>query len=153
MPEQSRGLTILSEQFPSVKQNPILIVGATPNGSSMLSANNLAKVDALTSWVAKQGHVAEVTSLTSARRRRRTETSASELTKMYTSGTYRQYPALVELVNSTLAVTRLITAYADTEMDSIAGKAVITTCVPRTSRRPRVFGCGGRVPGQRYGLQ
>ena len=111
-----------------MKQNPILIVGTTPDGSSILSADNLAKVDALTSWVAKQGHIVEVTSLTSLPAGEGVpKLSASELTKMYTSGTYRQYPALVELVNSTTrGDTTVITAYADTEMDSVAGKAVIT---------------------------
>ena len=126
--EASRGLAILSEQFPEVKQNPIVIVASTPDGSSILTADNLTKVDALSSWVAKQGRIVEVTSLTSLPAGEgMPKLSARELTKMYTSGAYRQYPALVELVNSTTrGDTTVITAYANTEMESVAGKAVIT---------------------------
>jgi RND superfamily putative drug exporter len=126
--EASRGLTILSEQFPSAKQNPIMIVARTPGGGSILTAGNLAKVEALTSWVAEREHIVAVVSLT------RPPTgegvpklSVSELTVLYTSGAYKQYPVLVELVNSTTRDgTTIITAYPDTQMDSVAGKAVIT---------------------------
>jgi RND superfamily putative drug exporter len=124
----SRGLTILSEQFPSARQNPIQIVATPPDGSNVLTAENLAKVDALTSWIAEREHIVEVISLTRPPASKgMPQLSVSELTVLYTTGAYKQYPALVELVNSTTrGDTTVITAYADTQMDSVAGKAVIT---------------------------
>ena len=126
--EASRGLAILSEQFPSEKQNPIVIVATSSDGSSMLTADNLARVEGITSWVAKQEHIVGVVGLTNPPPGEgMPKLSANELIELYTSGAYKQYPALVELVNTTTrGGTTTITAYADTEMDGVAGKAVIT---------------------------
>ncbi|HEU5199361.1 MAG TPA: MMPL family transporter, partial [Ktedonobacterales bacterium] len=59
-----QGLDILHAQFPATNDNPIYIIAQTPDGSSMLTSDNLARLDNLTHWLRQQPHITGVTSLT-----------------------------------------------------------------------------------------
>jgi uncharacterized membrane protein YdfJ with MMPL/SSD domain len=125
--EARQGLDILSAQFPAMNEHPISIVVQTPDGSSILTADNLARVDHLTTWLAAQPHITNVISLT------RVSSASSgpalseqQLTTLYTSGAYQQNPGLAQFVSSTTAGdTTLITVKSNTVLDSTEGKALI----------------------------
>lgn len=127
--EARQGLDILNAQFPQTNSNPVLVVAQTPGGSPVLSAANLARVQALTSWVATLPHVTAVTSLTAL-----PPTPAAPalpertLVALYSSGAYRHNPALAQLVAQTTAgdVT-VITIKSDAPVDSTAGKQLISS--------------------------
>ncbi len=132
--EARQGLDILNTQFPATNQNPVIIVAQTTDGSSMLTAGNLSKLDTLSLWVANQAHVTEVTSLTNLPPSNGTPSnsvqslSLQELTALYSSGAYQHNPALAKLVASTTSVdghTTIITAYTNAQVDSPQGKALI----------------------------
>ena len=59
-----QGLDLLHAQFPATNEDPIYIIAQTPDGSSMLTPNNLTRLDHLTRWLQQQDHVTGVTSLT-----------------------------------------------------------------------------------------
>ncbi|MGO8948327.1 MAG: MMPL family transporter [Ktedonobacterales bacterium] len=126
--EASQGLAILTKQFPSTDQNPVVIVVSASNGTSMLTAHNLASLDALSHWVASRSHIVATTSLTSLPAGSGLpKLSTSQLIELYTSGAYKHDPALAQLeASTTRGNTTIITAYADTKMDSPQGKEVIT---------------------------
>jgi RND superfamily putative drug exporter len=122
-----QGLEILNAEFPQTKENIISIIAQTPDGSSILTNSNLAKVDALSNWIAGQPHITNVVSLThlpaSPGAPPLTE---QQLVALYSSGAYKENPALAQLVSSTTSGnTTLITASANTVVDSSAGKALI----------------------------
>jgi RND superfamily putative drug exporter len=123
-----QGLEILNAEFPQTKENIISIIAETPDGSSILAASNLAKVDALSQWIAGQPHITAVVSLTHLPSTNGTPTlTEQQLAALYSSGAYRQNPALAQLVSSTTnGNITLITASTSTVVDSSAGKAVIT---------------------------
>jgi RND superfamily putative drug exporter len=125
--EPRRGLDILAQQFPAMSGNPILIVAQTPDGASILTAENVARVSALTQWLGAQRHITLVTSLTSFPTQPGTPApTEQELESLYSSGAYTRDPALARLVASTTSGdTTLITAQTDTALDSDAGKALI----------------------------
>jgi putative drug exporter of the RND superfamily len=125
--EARQGLETLNAQFPDTNEHPISIIAQTPDGSSILTAANLARLDHLTTWLASQPHITSVISLT-----RLPATpgapalSEQQLTTLYTSGTYQQSPSLAQLVSSTTANDlTLITVKSDTVLDSTEGKALI----------------------------
>ncbi len=123
--ESRQGFDILSAEFPSTNQHPISLIVQTPDGSSILTTANLARLDHLTQWLAAQPHVTSVISLT--RLPANTPAmSAQQLTILYTTGAYQQSRSLAAFVTSTTASdTTLITLKPDTAFDSPAGYALI----------------------------
>jgi RND superfamily putative drug exporter len=125
--EARQGLDILSAQFASTNEHPILIVAQTPDGSSILTADNLARLNHLTEWLASQPHILSVISLTRLPSQPGAPAlSEQQLIGLYTTGAYQQNQNLAQLVASTTANNlTLITVKADTALDSTEGKAVI----------------------------
>ncbi len=125
--ESRQGIDILNAQFPATNENPIFIVVQTPDGSSMLTSDNLAKLDNLSKWVATQNHVTGVISLTQLPPTPGAPAlSEQELATLYSTGAYQQNPALAQLVSSTTnGDTTLITVKTNAKIDSSEGKALI----------------------------
>src|SRR5579862_9769159 len=59
-----QGANILSQQYATADANPVYIIVTTPDGSNMLTGDNLAKVSSLTTWLASQAHVTGALSVT-----------------------------------------------------------------------------------------
>ena len=127
--ESQHGFDILSAEFPQIAQSPIEITARTPDGSSILSAQNIARVQALSTWLAAQPHVTSVTGLTNLPAAPGTTTpSAEQLAALYATGAYAQQPALAQLVaGTTRADFTVITLTTDAQLDSHAGKRLIST--------------------------
>jgi RND superfamily putative drug exporter len=127
--ESRQGIDILNAQFPATNEYPILIVAQTPDGSSMLTSENLAKLDNLSKWIASQGHghVTGVISLTQLPSTPGAPAlSEQQLATLYSTGSYQQNPAMAQLVSSTTnGDTTLITVKSNTKIDSSEGKALI----------------------------
>jgi RND superfamily putative drug exporter len=125
--EPRQGLDLLASQFPAMNANLILIVAQTPDGASILSAENVARVNAMTQWLGAQGHITQVTSLTRfPLPPGSSPLSEQQLEALYGTGRYQRYPALAQLVASTTSGdTTLITAKSDTALDSPAANALI----------------------------
>jgi RND superfamily putative drug exporter len=125
--EARQGLDILQAQYPAFNATPVDIVAQTTDSSTMLSAENLNRVARLNEWLASQSHVTGVVSLTSPPAMPGGPTvSQQELFTLYTSGAYKQIPALAQFVSSTtVGGMTLISVSADTKLDSDAGKALI----------------------------
>jgi RND superfamily putative drug exporter len=111
-----RGSDILTQQFSTVNQDPIDLIVQTVDGSSILTAQNVQRIAAVTQEIARQPHVSDVISLT------RVPPSPGEnaldeqqLLRLYSSGAYQHIPALRQFVTSvTAGNTTLITVRADT---------------------------------------
>jgi RND superfamily putative drug exporter len=129
--ESQRGFDILSAEFPQIAQAPIQITAQTPDGSSILSAENIARVNALSTWLAAQPHVTSVTGLTNLPPTATpgTQTPAAEqLAALYTSGAYTQQPALAQVVAATThADFTVITLTTNAPLDSHEGKQLISS--------------------------
>jgi RND superfamily putative drug exporter len=125
--EARQGLDLLNQQFPETAQNPILIVAQSPDGSSMLTPANLARVENLTFWIGGRQHITGVTSLTQIPSASgQSAPPIEQLFTLYTTGAYQQNAALSQFVSSTTnGDTTLITAYTNAPSDSAAGKALI----------------------------
>src|SRR5947208_6085517 len=125
--ESRQGIDILNAQFPATNQYPIFITAQTTGGSSMLTAENLARLDNLTKWIAAQDHVTGVISLTHFPSTPGAPAlSEQQLATLYSTGAYQQNPAMTQLVSSTTNDdTTLITVKSDTKIDSSEGKALI----------------------------
>ncbi len=127
--ESRQGIDILNAQFPATNEYPILIVAQTPDGSSMLTSENLIKLDNLSKWIASQGHghVTGVISLTQLPSIPGAPAlSEQQLATLYSTGSYQQNPAMAQLVSSTTnGDTTLITVKSNTKIDSSEGKALI----------------------------
>ena len=125
--EARQGFDILNAQFPADNTNPVSIIAQAPDGSSMLTSANLARLDHLTRWLAAQAHVTNVTSLTHLPSTSGTPAlSEAQLAALYSSGTYWQNAGLAQFVSTTTqGNTTLITVDTSTKMDSPAGKALI----------------------------
>ena len=122
--EARQGIDILTAQFPQTSQNPIIVVVQTPDGSNILTTDNLARIDHLTQWLAAQAHVTDVVSLTHLPAA--PGESAQALTTVYTTGAYQQNAALAQFVASTTTHSlTVITVNANTVLDSPQGKALI----------------------------
>jgi RND superfamily putative drug exporter len=122
-----QGLDLLHAQFPASNNDPIYLIAQTPDGSSVLSADNLAKLGALTTWVGQQAHITGVTSLTQIPAAGGAPAlTEAQLTALYESGAYQQNPALAQFVaQSANGGTTMLTAIADAKLDSQAGKDLI----------------------------
>jgi uncharacterized membrane protein YdfJ with MMPL/SSD domain len=130
--EARQGLDIVDQQFPALSGNTISVVLQTPDGSSMLTADNIARVNQYSTWLAAQSHVSGVTSLTrfpglsSITLPNGSPLDESQLETLYTTGAYQQNPALAQLVNGTTASgTTLITAQSNATLDSAPSKQLI----------------------------
>ena len=125
--ESRQGIDILNAQFPDTNTNIISIIAQAPQGSSMLTSDNLAKLDNLSRWLAKQPHMTNVISLTQLPAANGTPApSGQALATLYSTGAYRQNPAIAQLVTSTTnGNTTLITATTDAKLDSSQGNALI----------------------------
>ena len=125
--ESRQGIDILYKQFPDTNTNVVSIIAQSPQGSSMLSSANLAKLDNLSRWLARQPHITNVISLTQLPAGNGTPTvSAQELTHLYTTGAYQHNSAIAQFVISTTnGNTTLITATTDAQLDSSQGNALI----------------------------
>ncbi len=125
--EARQGIDILNAQFPETNENPVYIVVQAPGGSSMLTTDNLAKLDRLSTWIATQAHVTSVISLTQLPPTPGAPAlSEQQLAVLYSSGAYQQNPSLVKLVSSTTnGNTTLITVLTNAKVDSSEGKALV----------------------------
>lgn len=125
--ESRQGIDILYKQFPQTNTNVVSIIAQAPQGSSMLNSDNLAKVDNLSRWLANQPHITNVISLTRLPASNGASApTAQELTALYTTGAYRQNPAIAQLVTSTTnGNVTLITATTNAPLDSSQGNALI----------------------------
>jgi putative drug exporter of the RND superfamily len=120
--------TILAAQFPSFSDRPVEIIAQTTDGSSVLSAANLAKVANLTQWLKAQAHVTGVTSLTSLPTQAGSaQPNQQQLLTLYSTGAYQQSKPLAQFVAATtIGNTTLIKVEDDAKIDSSEGKALIT---------------------------
>jgi RND superfamily putative drug exporter len=125
--EARQGNDILNAQFPDTAANPILIVAQTPDGSSILTSDGVAKVDQLTQWLDAQEGVTSVTSVTQFPGDPQAPTpTLAALQQLYSTGGYKQVPGLGQLVSSTTSGdTTVITVKTDAPLDSEASKALI----------------------------
>jgi putative drug exporter of the RND superfamily len=125
--ESRQGINILNAQFPATNEYPIFIVAQTNDNSSMLTSENLAKLDNLSKWIAKQDHVTGVISLTQLPSTPGAQVlSEQQLATLYSTRAYQQNPAMAQLVSSTTnGDTTLITVKSNTKIDSSEGKALI----------------------------
>ncbi|HEV2580798.1 MAG TPA: MMPL family transporter [Ktedonobacteraceae bacterium] len=125
--ESRRGIDILNAQFPETRIDPVYIVAQAPDGSSMLLGTNLTKLDTLSRWIARQAHVTGVVSLTQLPATPGAPTlTEQELATLYSSGGYKQSPALAQLVASTTSGnTTIITVMTNAKLDSSDGNALI----------------------------
>ncbi|HEY5355376.1 MAG TPA: MMPL family transporter [Streptosporangiaceae bacterium] len=130
LPAQSserQGVAILHKQFPALMQDPIYVVAQARDGGSILAPGNLEAVDRLTTWIAAQRHIVSVTGLTRVAATPGTPAPGPRhLIALYSSGRYRQVPALEQFVSSVAAGdTTVIVARPDTTLEGAQGKALI----------------------------
>ncbi len=136
-----QGLEILNAQFPATRQTPIFIIVDTPNGSNMLSAVNLTKMEHLTLWLVKEHHVTSVNDLLSPAIGAQPTLSLPQLVELYTTGQYKQNPELTQLVAATTKNSMtLVTVFSNTRLDSQAGTGLI-----RDLRQNRTQGQGLQI--------
>ena len=127
--EARQGIDILNAQFPETNDNPIYVVVQDPGGSSMLTPGNLAKLDNLSKWIARQAHVSGVISLTQLPATPGAPTpSLQQLAALYSSGAYQRNTSLAQLVSSTTNVNMtLMTVMTHAKVDSSEGKALVNS--------------------------
>jgi len=126
--ESRRGLDILDAQFPGRGDgNPVVIAVQTADGSSVLTADNLDKIDALTGWLTRQDGVSGVVSLTQFPvGPQGVALPKEQLFALYSSGAYQQTPALAQLVGSMASDdTSLITVEASAPANTDAAHALV----------------------------
>lgn len=122
-----QGIDILNAQFPETNIQLISIVVQTPDGSSMLTSDNLMKLDSLSTWVVRQPGVTGVISLTRIPTTSGAPTlTEQQLTTLYTTGAYSRNPAIAQFVTSTTnGNMTLITATTNATVDSSQSKALV----------------------------
>src|ERR1051326_4881318 len=125
-----QGIDILNAQFPDTNTQLVSIVVQAPHSSNMLTSDNLAKLDSLSTWIAKQPYVTGVISLTHVPVTPGAPTlptlTEQQLTTLYTTGAYSRNPAMAQFVTSTTnGNITLITATTNTKVDSSESKALL----------------------------
>jgi RND superfamily putative drug exporter len=122
-----QGIDILNTQFPDTNTQLVSIVVQAPNSSNMLTSDNLAKLDSLSTWIAKQPYVTGVISLTHIPATPGVPTlTEQQLTTLYTTGAYSRNPAMAQFVTSTTnGSTTLITATTNAKVDSSESKTLV----------------------------
>ena len=125
--EARAGNDILTAQFPELNANPIIVLAQTSDGSSILSAANVSKVNQLTQWLNAQPDVSGVTSITQFPGDPNAPTpSQTQLQQLYSTGAYKQVPGLPQLIaQTTSADTTIITVRAAAPIDSEASKGLV----------------------------
>ena len=125
--ESRQGIDMLNAQFPETGQNVALVLAQSPDGSSMLTSENIARLDNLSRWIARQAHVASVVSLTQLPAiPGAPPLSEQQLAMLYSTGAYAQNPALAQLAHATTnGDTTLITVKTNTKAESSEAKALI----------------------------
>ncbi len=125
--EARQGIDILNAQFPETNDNPIYVVVQAPGGSSMLTRDNLDKLDHLSKWIATQANVNGVISLTQLPATPGPSTpSLQQLITLYSTGAYQRNPSMAQLVASTTnGNISLITVMTYAKVDSSEGKALV----------------------------
>jgi len=125
---QSRqGFDILTAQYPAFNENPLDVTAQTPDGSTMLSPENLQRLVALSYWLAQQPHVTGVISLTNPQViPGGPSLDQQTLLKLYTTGGYTSMPTLAQFVSATTngGFTSLV-VNTNTPLESAAGKALV----------------------------
>jgi RND superfamily putative drug exporter len=118
--ESRQALDILHASYPTFSENTITIVAHTPDGTNIMTADNLAKVDNLSQWVYTQSHITSVTSLTRFPVPTNQQSlSLDQLTYLYSTGGYKQQSSLIQLVDATTrGDTTIIRATSDLGIDS-----------------------------------
>jgi RND superfamily putative drug exporter len=127
--ESRQGIDILNAQFPEANENPVYIIAQTLAGSSILTSDNIIRIDHLTKWIASQKHVTNVVSLTQLPSTPGAPAlTEQQLEQLYSTGAYKQNPAIAQFVSSTTAGdTTMIVVKSDAKTDSAEGKALIDT--------------------------
>ena len=122
-----QGLNIVQQKFPAFAQNPVDLIVRTRDGSTMLTPANLSRLASLDAWLAQQQHITSVTGLMQPPMAPGSPTlSPQQLIALYSSGSYRQTPALGQFVTSTTSGNLTwISLGTDTKLDSDPGKALI----------------------------
>jgi len=125
--ESRQGMDILNAQFPVTSVHPVSLVVQSSDGSSMLSADNLAKLDHLSRWVGSQSLVTGVISLTQTPSSPGVaQLSEQQLVLLYSTGAYQQYPTLKQFVAATTnSDVTVITVTTKAAVDSYDGKMLI----------------------------
>ncbi len=105
LPQHSEARTsvdLLHAQFPDLNTDPMYVLVKTPDGSEMLATQNRRRLASLSAWIARQTHVSEVVSLVSLPVHGGTKQYTPEqLALFYSTGAYKQVPALAQLVATT----------------------------------------------------
>jgi RND superfamily putative drug exporter len=125
--ESRHGIDVLNAQFPDTRIDPVLIIAQSPDGTSMLTPANIARLDALSQWIARQPHVTGVLSLAHIPPAPGAPAlTGQELAALYSSGAYKQNPAMAQLVASTTSGNiTLITVQTNAPLDSSAGNGLV----------------------------
>jgi RND superfamily putative drug exporter len=125
--EARRGIEIVRAQFPDLNDNPLTIVVRTTDGSSPLTSENVARLDALTQWIGNQAHVTEAVSLTRFPKAQNTRPlTLAQLQQLYSTGQYRSSPPLKAFVDATTqGDATLITVKSDTIAGSSSDQVLI----------------------------
>jgi len=122
-----QGFAMLMAQYPAFNENPLDVTAQTPDGSTMLSPENLQRLAALSYWLAHQPHVTGVISLTNPPvMPGGPSLDQQTLLKLYTMGGYTSIPALAQFVAATTngGFTSLV-VNTNTPLESDAGKALV----------------------------
>ena len=122
-----QGFAILMAQYPAFNENPLDVTAQTPDGSTMLSPENLQRLAALSYWLAHQPHVTGVISLTNPPvMPGGPSLDQQTLLKLYATGGYTSIPALAQFVAATTngGFTSLV-VNTNTPLESDAGKALV----------------------------
>jgi RND superfamily putative drug exporter len=122
-----QGFAILAAQYPSFNANPLEVTAQTPDGSTMLSSENLQRLASLSHWLAHQPHVTGVISLTNPPTTPGGPTlDQRTLLALYETGGYKNIPALAQFVSATTngGFTHIV-VNTNTPLESNAGKALV----------------------------
>jgi RND superfamily putative drug exporter len=127
--EARQGNDILSAQFPQFAGNTIQIAVQSPDGSSILTSDNLTRLDAFTQWLDTQPHVIGVVSLTQFPMGGQGQSiPKDQLLQLYSSGQYAQVPGLKQLVGSLAGGdTTIVTVQSDLAVGSDEAASQITS--------------------------
>lgn len=125
--EARAGLDEILAQFPEVNIDPIEVIVQTPDGSAVLTPQNLGRLQSLSQQIAALPHVASITGLMAPPK----SPGLMALTprqwlSLYSSGAYRRFPDLAQMVGAlTQGNTTLISVRSATGSDSQADQALI----------------------------
>ncbi|GCE49171.1 RND superfamily putative drug exporter [Thermosporothrix hazakensis] len=124
-----QGLEVLKQQFPDQFENQqIQIVAQTKDKSDVLTKDQLNHIADLSDWLKKQPHVKDVSSIMNPPSAPGSPAlTKDQLIMLYTTGAYKQNPALVQFVESTTKddLTQ-ITVSSDTKTNTSEANDQIT---------------------------